>query len=135
MAEELDEETLAFAHRMFDLARSGDTSSLVEFVDGGLPVDLTNDDGDTLLILAAHHDHPGTVRALLQRGADTGRLNDQGQTALGAAVFRRSGAAVEALLDVGADPTLGSPSAIDVARAFDLPDMLVQLGALPDPPT
>ena len=53
-------------------------------------MNLTNDKGDTLLILAAYHGHPETVGALLDRGADHSRANDRGQTALAAAVFRQS---------------------------------------------
>ncbi|MEV4630586.1 ankyrin repeat domain-containing protein [Micromonospora sp. NPDC049523] len=127
MAEELDEETLAFAHRMFDLARAGQTAELVANVAAGLPVNLTNDKGDTLLILAAYHAHPDTVAALLSHGADPARANDRGQTALAAAVFRRSTETVTALLDAGADPAHGSPSAIETARFFELPDMLALL--------
>jgi hypothetical protein len=56
VADELDEETLAFAGRMFDLGRSGQTDELAAYVDAGLPVNLTNDKGDTLLILAAYHE-------------------------------------------------------------------------------
>ena len=131
MAEELDDDLLDFAHRMFDLARSGDADQLGAYVDAGLPVDLTNDKGDSLLLLAAYHAHPATVRALLERGADPARVNDRGQTALAAAVFRRSAEAVAALLAAGADPVLGSPSAVDTARFFDLPEMLALLGAAP----
>ncbi|WP_326558690.1 ankyrin repeat domain-containing protein [Micromonospora sp. NBC_01796] len=127
MAEELDEETLAFAHRMFDLAREGRTEELVGNVAAGLPVNLTNDKGDTLLILAAYHAHADTVAALLSHGADPARTNDRGQTALAAAVFRRSTGTVSALLDAGAVPTQGSPSAIETARFFELPDMLALL--------
>ncbi|WP_329109980.1 ankyrin repeat domain-containing protein [Micromonospora sp. NBC_01699] len=127
MAEELDQETLAFAHRMFDLAREGQTTELIGNVAAGLPVDLTNDKGDTLLILAAYHAHPETVAALLSHGADPARTNDRGQTALAAAVFRRSTEIVTALLAAGADPTHGGPSAIDTARFFELPDMLALL--------
>jgi ankyrin repeat protein len=114
---------------MFDLARTGDTRRLAEAVDAGIPVNLTNGSGDSLLILAAYHGHPDTVAALLERGADTGRINDRGQTALGAAAFRRSGRIVEALLEAGADPALGPRSALDVARYFDLPEMLALLTA------
>jgi ankyrin repeat protein len=64
---------------------------------------------------------------LLERGADTGRINDRGQTALGAAVFRRSERIVRLLLAAGADPALGPRSALDVARHFDLPEMLALL--------
>ncbi|MEU8072998.1 MULTISPECIES: ankyrin repeat domain-containing protein [unclassified Micromonospora] len=128
MPDELDDETIAFAHRMFDLARAGATEELAANVDAGLPVNLTNAKGDTLLILAAYHAHPETVAALLARGADPARVNDRGQTALAAAVFRRQEAAVRALLDAGADPDHGGPSAVETARFFELPDMLALLG-------
>jgi hypothetical protein len=126
---ELDDDTLAFAHRMFDLARSGATAELAGNVDAGLPVNLTNDKGDTLLILAAYHDHPDTVAALLERGADHTRVNDRGQTALAAAVFRQSVAGVTALLAAGADPAHGSPSAAETATFFQLPAMTELLSA------
>jgi ankyrin repeat protein len=119
----LDDDTLAFAHRMFDLARFGPADELAAQVDAGLPVNLTNGRGDTLLILAAYHARPDTVAALLARGADHSRVNDHGQTALAAAVFRRSTEAVRALLAAGADPALGRQSALATAAFFDLPDM------------
>ena len=121
---ELDDEVLVFAARMFDLARSGDTAALAAYVDSGLPVNLTNAKGDSLLMLAAYYDHPETVQSLLERGADTERVNDRGQTALSAAVFRRSADGVESLLKGGADPALGSPNAIETARFFEYADML-----------
>jgi len=121
---EISDEVLAFAARMFDLARSGETAVLMQYVDVGLPVNLTNSKGDSLLMLAAYHDQPETVQGLLERGADTERVNDRGQTALTAAVFRRSADGVELLLRAGADPALGSPNAIETARFFEHPDML-----------
>jgi uncharacterized protein len=127
VAEELDSDVLDFAHRMFDLAREGQTAELAAYVDAGLPVNLTNDKGDTLLILAAYHAHADTVRALLDRGADAARVNDRGQTALAAAVFRQSAETVTVMLAAGADPAQGSPSAVETARFFDLPDMLALL--------
>ncbi|GAA3278444.1 ankyrin repeat domain-containing protein [Dactylosporangium vinaceum] len=124
---DLDDETLAFAHRMFDLARSGETGELVANVVAGLPVNLTNDKGDTLLILAAYHNHPATVAALLEQGADPDRVNDRGQTALAAAVFRRNPETVRALLAAGADPDGGAPSATATAGFFKLPEMAALL--------
>lgn len=112
---------------MFDLAREGAAEDLASFIDAGLPPNLTNEKGDTLLMLAAYQDHPATVAMLADRGADTDRVNDRGQTALGAAVFRRSAASVTALLAAGADPHRGGPSAVEVATFFDLPDMLALL--------
>jgi uncharacterized protein len=127
VAEELDAETIAFAHRMFDLARTGATGELAGYVAAGLPAHLTDDKGDTLLILAAYHNHPETVAALLKYGADPGRVNERGQTALAAAVFRQSREAVTTLLDAGADPAAGGPSATETAAFFGLPEMAALL--------
>jgi uncharacterized protein len=126
---ELDEETIAFAHRMFDLARTGDTDELIGNITAGLPANLTNDKGDTLLILAAYHNHADTVTALLAQGADPNRVNDRGQSALSAAVFRQNTATATALLAAGADPDGGTPSAVATAEFFKLPEMAALLRA------
>ena len=127
MTEELTAEELAFLQSAFELARSGDTEQLEEYVDAGLPVNLTNSAGDTLLILAAYHRHAELVDALLMRGADHARVNDRGQTALACATFRQDVAIVQRLLAAGADPELGPRSAVEIARFFDLPDLLTVL--------
>ncbi|WP_091247850.1 ankyrin repeat domain-containing protein [Klenkia soli] len=123
MTPPLDPDVVALAEHVFDLARSGGTDELLACLDAGVPANLTNGKGDTLLVLAAYHDHPGTVAALLHRGADHDRVNDRGQTALAAAVFRRSEPSVRALLAAGADPSHGSPDARATAAFFDLPEM------------
>lgn len=127
LAVSLTEEELALLREMFDLARTGATEKLTAAIELGVPVNLTNEVGDSLPILAAYHDHPDTVGALLECGADTARINDRGQTALGAAVFRRSERSVTLLLAAGADPALGTRSALDIARFFNLPEMLALL--------
>ncbi|WP_248964450.1 ankyrin repeat domain-containing protein [Sphaerisporangium perillae] len=100
------------------MARSGETELLCAYVDAGVPADLCNDKGDTLLMLAAYHGHAGTVRALASRGADPGRANDRGQTPLAGAVFKKEPEVVRALLEAGADPGQGTPSAFDTAKMF-----------------
>ncbi|WP_433307559.1 ankyrin repeat domain-containing protein [Actinoplanes sp. CA-030573] len=113
---------------MFDLARTGGTGELTANIEAGLPPNLTNDKGDTLLILAAYHNHPSTVAALLAHGADPGRVNDRGQSALAAAVFRQNAETVRSLLAAGADPDAGNPSARATAEFFKLPEMAALLG-------
>jgi ankyrin repeat protein len=122
--EALSDDEIGFLLEVLDLARAGDTERLAEMLDAGVPVNLTNAGGDSLLILAAYHAHEDTVRLLLDRGADTARVNDRGQTALGAAVFRQAGGIVELLLAAGADPHHGGRSAVEVARFFQLEEML-----------
>ena len=122
-AEPIDPGVVELAGRVFDLARGGHADELAAYVDAGVPVNLTNDKGDTLLLLAAYHDHPAAVAALLARGADHSRANDRGQTALAAAVFRQSIETVSMLMDAGADPDAGGPSARATAIFFELPAM------------
>jgi ankyrin repeat protein len=129
----VDPGVVELAGRVFDLARAGRTEDLASYLDAGVPPDLTNDKGDTLLVLAAYHGHPDTVALLLDRGADHGRVNDRGQTALGAAVFRRSEEAVRALLAAGADPDLGRQSGRATAEVFELPEMAALLAAATPP--
>jgi hypothetical protein len=127
MADELDPQIVEFAHRMFELARSGGTDELGHNLALGLPPNLTNDKGDTLVMLAAYHDHPDTVRVLLDAGAQVDRTNDRGQTALSAGVFRQNEDTVRALLAAGADPDAGGPSARETAAFFKLPAMAALL--------
>jgi hypothetical protein len=114
----MDEDVIDFATKIFDLARAGDAAALAAYVDAGVPVEMTNERGDTLLMLAAYHGHDAAVRVLLERGADPGKPNDHGQTPLAGAVFKSEPAVVRALLDAGADPRAGQPSAVNVARMF-----------------
>ena len=50
-----DDETLAFAARVFDLARHGDALEMRDLLAQGLPPDLRNDKGDSLLMLSAYN--------------------------------------------------------------------------------
>jgi uncharacterized protein len=127
--EPIDPGVIELAGRVFGLARGGHTQELAEYVDAGVPVDLTNDKGDALLILAAYHGHAETVGALLERGADHSRANDRGQTPLAAAVFKQSTETVTRLLAAGADPEAGGPSARATATFFELPAMVELLDA------
>jgi uncharacterized protein len=127
----IDPGVVELAGRVFALARTGDAASLASYVDAGVPVNLTNEKGDTLLMLAAYHGHADAVRALLERGADTDRLNDRGQSPIAGAVFKGEEAVVRALVEFGADPRAGHPTAVDAAVMFERPD----LRALLEPPT
>ncbi|MBB5857930.1 ankyrin repeat domain-containing protein [Amycolatopsis umgeniensis] len=126
-AEEFDPELLALWAKVFAFARSGATADLTAYVDAGVSANLTNDRGDTLVMLAAYHGHAETVSALIERGADPNRENDRGQSPLAGAVFKNEPEVVKALLKGGADATAGEPSAIDAARMFGNTELLTLL--------
>jgi len=118
------EKLTELAHFVFDLARSGDDEQLAAYLDGGVPVNMTDASGNTLLMLAAYNGQPSTVTLLASRGADVNRMNDRGQSPIAGAVFKMEPEIVRTLLAAGADPTAGSPSAIDTARMFQQTELL-----------
>jgi ankyrin repeat protein len=108
----------ALADRLFDLVRAGETGAVLDQIDGGVPVDLADAQGSTLLTLAAYHGHADLVAGLAQRGADLDRLSGRGQTALAGAVFKQHDEVIRVLLAAGADREAGTPSARETAEMF-----------------
>lgn len=72
---------------LFTFARVGD-SVLLQEIDDGYDVNSTNENGDTLVMLAATHGHASLVRGLIARGADVLRPNRTGSTPAAAAAAR-----------------------------------------------
>ncbi|CEI69879.1 unnamed protein product [Fusarium venenatum] len=146
-ANSLTPEMIEFASKMYDAARKGDVATFEQALPAGLPPNLTNDKGDTLLMLAAYHGHAGLVKVLIQHGADPNRSNDRGQSPLAGAVFKKEDAVIQVstfpngpaqncvlgfsvlttllrkeLLDGGADPDYGQPSASECVTMFKQED-------------
>lgn len=109
---------LDLAAKLFDLARTGDTTTLQQYVSAGVPKNLTNASGDTLLMLAAYHGHAQTANMLLDAGADPNVLNGRGQSPIAGAVFKGYEDVVKVLFEGGADVFAGQPNAVDCARMF-----------------
>jgi len=120
----LDPRAVALAQDLLDDAREGRTERLAQHLDAGVPVELTDASGNTLLMLAAYHGHAGTVAALIARGAVVDALNDRGQSPLAGAVLKGEDAVVRVLLDAGADPDAGHPTARETAAMFGRADLL-----------
>lgn len=118
MNPELPPEAIAFAGKMFDAARAGQMDIFQQALPAGLPANMTNDKGDTLIMLAAYHGHAPLVKLLIQHGADPNKVNDRGQTPLAGAVFKGESDVIEALLEGNADPDHGTPSAMQAVTLF-----------------
>jgi ankyrin repeat protein len=112
------EQTARIVALAMDLAREGSTGELVEFVDHGLPVDVRDPSGNTLLMLAAYHGHAETVRALLRLGADPDLRNARDQSPLAGALFKGADDVVTELRRAGADLDAGTPTARAAAAMF-----------------
>jgi ankyrin repeat protein len=119
-----DSQLVTIAHACFDFARAGDTERLRAYIENGVPANLTDATGNTLLMLAAYHGHAETVGALVALGADPDRTNDRGQSPLAGAIFKGEDAVVMALLTAGADPDVGTPSGRATAQMFDRSELL-----------
>lgn len=115
---DVDQGAIDLAHRVFDFARNGETDLLAAHLDAGVPIELTDAAGNTLVMLAAYHGHAPTVAALTERGAKVDALNDRGQSPLAGALFKGEEEVVRLLVAAGADLDAGSPTARQTAEMF-----------------
>ncbi|KAI4736265.1 ankyrin [Aureobasidium sp. EXF-12298] len=127
-AGDLPPAALELAGKLFDFARQGKTDELAQYVSAGIPPNLTNHKGDTLLMLAAYHGHAETTKMLLDKGADPNVLNDRGQSPIAGAVFKGSDDVVRLLFERKADVYAGQPNAVDSAHMFRKEDYLTLFG-------
>lgn len=136
-APELDDATLAFAEQVFANARDGNTQRLAELLAQGLPANIRNHNGDSLLMLASYHGHVDATRLLLENGADPQLTNNRGQTPLAGAAFKGDLEMVKLLVDRGADVEGASPdgkTALMMAAMFnrtEIVEYLISQGADP----
>ena len=93
-----DERGLERERSTIEAARAGDAAMLAALLDAGVEVEVRNENGDGLLMLASYHGHVEATRFLLERGADPNVLNARGQAPLAGAVFKGDRAMVELLL-------------------------------------
>lgn len=104
MVTDLEERRYAELQMMaLDFARQGETEPLAAMLNSGLPVNLSDARGNSLLMLSSYHGHADTVILLLEHGADIERRNARGQTPLGGVAFKGYGEIATLLLDHGAD--------------------------------
>jgi len=83
-------------------ARLGDTRPLVQLLSRGLDPNTVDEQGNTLLILAAREGHADTVAAILEFRPKLGQRNAAGDSALMMAVLKGHDEVVDLLLDAGA---------------------------------
>jgi ankyrin repeat protein len=132
---QLDEEDLRQVRQIFEWCRTGAAQPLQSALRQGLPPNLMNDKGDSLLMLAAYHGHHEASRALLEAGADPDKANDRGQTPLAGAAFKGDLQMASLLLEHGAraEAPLGDgKTAFMMAAMFnrlDIMQLLVEHGA------
>lgn len=132
-----EQDRLDFAHKMFEFARQGDAEGLAPMLERGLPPNMSNHKGDTLLILASYHGHLEASRLLLQHGADANRFNDMAQTALAGAAFKGNVEMTRLLLEFGADVNFvppGGKTPLMFASMFnrvEIAELLLAQGADP----
>ncbi|MDQ8195476.1 ankyrin repeat domain-containing protein [Coraliomargarita sp. SDUM461004] len=88
-----------------DAARNGDLDTLRPMIQAGLPVELKDDKGNSLLMLAAYHGNLQTVRMLVAEGANPDALNDRNQTPLAGVAFKGYLDIAKILVESGADPS------------------------------
>jgi len=86
-----------------DFARVGETEELRKMIIAGMPVNLADEKGHTLLMLASYNGNLETTQMLLESGAEVDQKNDRGQTPLGGVSFKGYPEIADALIEYGAN--------------------------------
>lgn len=87
----------------FNMARSDECEELEKMINAGLPVNLKNHKGNSLLMLASYNGAFKTTQMLLNHGANADERNDRGQTPLAGVCFKGDFEMVKLLVENGAD--------------------------------
>lgn len=101
-----DEEKARFdelCQMALNFARTNEYETLGKMIDSGLDVNLSNDKGDTLLMLASYNGSFETTKMLLEKGALVDKKNDRGQTPLAGVAFKGNLEIVKLLVENGAN--------------------------------
>ena len=131
------EEAADFAEQVFNKARDGDAAMLAALLSKGLPANLRNQKGDTLLMLASYHGHVEAVKVLLEHDADPEIRNDNGQSPIAGAAFKGDLQMVKTLVEGGAQvegASFDGRTALMMAAMFnraEIVDYLISKGADP----
>ena len=96
---------------LISAVRTGNTESVVELLDRGVPVDIKDDKGLSLMHLAAQGGHVTTMRLLIRRGCNVDSVYDRGVTPLHLAAAMGQTKSVRELIRKGASKSV-------VARSF-----------------
>lgn len=94
--------------KSFDMARNNDYQSLEILLKNGLNPDLTNDRGDSLLILASYHNSVECVELLLKYHASVDKVNDKDLSPLSGVCYKGHVEVAKLLLQAGANPDLSN---------------------------
>jgi ankyrin repeat protein len=89
-------------------AKSGDTAIVTKGLNRGIEINVTDEYGQTALMLAADQGHVDTAKIILQHGARLNLQNKRGGTALMFASFNGHLEIVTELLKAGADVNIKS---------------------------
>src|SRR5690625_5514757 len=117
------------------IARRGDVDVREAFLDAGLNPSLINENGHSLLMIAAYNEQAGMVDLLAARGADVDSPDNSGNTPVMGLCFKGDRQTVARLLGLGADPNASNnagATALMMAVMFgqrEIAEMLLKHGA------
>lgn len=86
-----------------DFARTGKTQDLKAMIQSGMPVNLCDHKGNSLLMLASYNGNLETTSMLVDFGAEVDKKNDRGQTPLAGVCFKGYIDIVKVLVKAGAN--------------------------------
>ena len=96
------------AQALFRAIENGDLGEFTRLVDAGVPLSVTNGNGETPLYFAAEKGQVEMAKLLIAKGADARALTPTGESVLHAASMIESSTLMSSLIEAGADKNLAN---------------------------
>lgn len=94
---------------IFEAIKANDIDTVKQYIADGCNINISNEDGDTLLTLACFHNRFEIVKLLIERGSNVNLPNEDKWTPLMYAAHVRALEIVQYLITAGADVNSSTP--------------------------
>jgi len=119
---------------IFSAARIGNFDMIKKILDhGGLDINTKNENGHSVLMLAAYNGHEEIVRQLIDQGADVNSVDNSGNSILMGVIFKGHSHIFDLLIQSGAQLDYVNPkkqSALDLAVMFGRRNLIFRINQL-----
>jgi ankyrin repeat protein len=127
-------------NQLVEAVRTGDLKSIDALLDKGADVNAVDDEGNSLIAIAAIYQHDQVVLDLLKRGAELYAIDPSGDTAVNLIVLHCQIDTIKTLIDFGADLSARDKSGNTpffnaiTNRKYEVVDLLLTSGSDPNQP-
>lgn len=115
---------------IYTAARNGEIKQVLDFLNSGFDIQQKNENGHSVLMIAAYNGHYDLSEMLIQKGADIDSVDGKGNSIIMGVVFKGHNSIFDLLVRHGANlehSNLKEQTALDLAIMFGKRDLIFKI--------